>query len=296
MQRIVIFGASGLIGRRTATALREAGYEVLSVSRRPVANQLPLDFSSPELRNALSRAYGIINLAGAPIIGKRLTPAYRKLIDDSRIGLTERLVGCLAELPQRPEVLINGSATGYYGTRELTDEIFTETSPAGSGFWADLCVKWETAALGAEALGIRTVAIRTGLVLSKEPGGTLAKLALPFRLGIGGPIGPPESWRSWIHIDDEVGIILYALANADVRGPVNATAPKPLRNAEFAKQLGHALQRPSWLPVPEAAVKLVFGDVGEVITRGKRIVPRRISDSGYGFTYPTFESALNQLV
>ena len=296
MQNVVVFGAGGSIGSHVVAALKATGYQTTTVSRRPTGKNLALDFRSPELRQALANAYAVINLAGAPIIGKRLTAAYRQEIEDSRSGLTARLVACMAELADRPQVLINASATGYYGTHEITDALFDESSPAGSGFWAELCTSWEAAATPAESLGIRTVLIRTGLVLTEDSHGTLAKLAIPFRLFVGGPIGVRESWRSWIHIDDEVGIIMQALSDPNIRGAVNATAPEPLRNDQLAAQLGHFLHRPDWFPVPEFIVRLAFAEVGEVITRGKRIVPTSALQSGYRFEYPSFQSALADLL
>lgn len=296
MQTIVLFGANGLIGSHLSSTLQSQGYAVITVSRHPTPQQLPLDFKSPVLRQALEEAYGVVNLAGAPIIGKRLTARYRQTIRESRSGLTQQLVSCLAELPHRPAVLINGSAIGYYGTHELTDAPYTETSPAGGGFWGNLSVEWEAAAQPAAALGIRTVLLRTGLILANNPYGTLAKLALPFRLGIGGPVGVASTWRSWIHINDEIGIILLALTDSTLSGPINATAPEPLRNSELAHQLGNQLHRPSWLNVPEMPLRAIFGDVCDVITRGKKVLPEKALAKGYQFNYPTFKLAINDLL
>jgi uncharacterized protein (TIGR01777 family) len=297
---VAVIGSTGMLGRHLCRELRVRGYTVTAFVRNPhqaklpdVSHILPMRFDVPTAFKALNRAKAVINVAGAPIIGKRLTPAYLQTVRDSRIGLTRRLVRALGDLPE-PPLLINASATGFYGTHELSDIAVDETSPSPRGeFWADLTREWEEAAYANAR--VRAACIRTGIVLGPEPGGTLAKLALPFRMFVGGPLGLSHAWRSWIHIDDEIGIFLHALEHT-LSGPLNATAPLPLQNADFAAALGHHLHRPNWCTTPEWPVKLLFGEAGEVITRGRKILPTVTMASGYTFKYPDLATALEDLL
>jgi hypothetical protein len=242
---------------------------------------------------ALSGAYGVIHLAGASLFGSRWSESYKKKLYDSRIESTRALVQAMEHMETRPRVFVSGSAVGYYGHRG--DTVLDEDATPGDDFLAQLCVDWEREALRAEELGIRTVLLRTGIVLDNS-GGALAQLKIPFQLFVGGPVLPGTQWLSWVHIDDEVGLIRLALENENVRGPLNATAPNPQTNADFSSTLGRVLGTPSWLPVPGFALHLLIGEFAEHLTHGQRVLPARAQDYGYKFRYPTADEALGSLL
>jgi hypothetical protein len=199
----------------------------------------------------------------------------------------------MASLDNRPTVFLSGSAVGYYGARGAT--ILTESAEPGKGFLADLTAQWEQTAREAESYGIRTVLLRTGIVLDANEG-ALAQLKLPFQLFIGGPVLPGTQWFSWIHVADEVGIIMMALENARVSGPINLTAPQPQTNSDFSSTLGNVLNRPSWLPVPGFSLKILLGELADSLTTGQRVMPQKAQELGYEFQYPTSEAALRHLL
>jgi uncharacterized protein (TIGR01777 family) len=231
----------------------------------------------------------VVHLAGEPI-GQRWTSSVKRRIRDSRVRGTELLATSIASLDRPPRVLVSGSAMGVYGDRG--DELLDETSVVGRDFLADVATEWEAAADRASAAGVRVVKIRTGLVLSSR-GGALARLLLPFRLGLGGRVGSGRQWVSWIALADTVGAIMHAVHLQTLAGPVNLSAPNPVTNAELAATLAKVLARPAILPVPAAAMRLVFGEMGQAtLLASQRMSPRRLIESGYRFRYPTLEAAL----
>jgi len=292
---IVVTGASGFIGRRLCDRLLAAGHELHLLGRAPKKG-LPASaaFSTwtPEIgpppAAALEGADAIIHLAGEPV-GQRWTGEVKRRIRSSRVAGTANLVQGLAALQQRPRILLSASAIGYYGERG--NEELRETSPAGTGFLADVCREWEAAALAAQPLGLRVVLLRTGVVLG-ERGGAMERMLPPFRLGVGGRIGSGEHWMSWIHADDAVGLIEFALNEAKITGPLNLTAPEPVTNAQFTSALAHALTRPAILPVPVTALRLLFGEMSEMLTASQRVLPAAALKAGYKFRYPKLGPAL----
>lgn len=241
----------------------------------------------------LAELDAIINLAGEPIIKGRWTAARRRNILESRVLMTRYLADSLAAQARRgghlPPVWLNASATGYYGL--LNDEMVDETSPAGSDFLARVCQAWEREALAVQALGVRVALIRIGIVLDRR-GGALPRMVLPFRLGLGGPPGRGRQWVSWIHLQDLVQILVVALHDSRLAGPVNAVAPSAHRMTCFCQTLGHVLHRPSWLPVPGWALRLLLGGSAQVIIGGQHVVPAKLIQTGFIYQYPQLEPAL----
>jgi uncharacterized protein len=274
---IAITGATGFVGRHLSEHLRKAGHAVRAVSTR-VAPQ-PEDVDGCD---------AIVNLAGEPV-AQRWTPAVRESIRASRVDGTRKLVAVLR--PNPPSVLVNASAVGYYGSRG--DEMLTESSPPAADFLARVAMDWEREAQEAEMFGVRVVRLRIAMVLGRE-GGALARMLLPFRLGIGGRIGDGRQWMSWIHLEDLVSLIAFALENSAVSGPVNASAPNPVRNAEFTKELARALHRPAIFPVPRLALKLLFGEMAEIIYASQRVLPEAALRAGFQFRFPEVSRALRE--
>jgi uncharacterized protein (TIGR01777 family) len=272
---IAITGASGLIGSRLRERLAEAGHVALAVPRD----------AAPPACDAL------VHLAGEPV-SQRWTEAAKKRIHDSRVEGTRRMVSALSSQSPRPRVLVCASAVGYYGSRG--DQILTEASAAGSDFLARVVWDWEEAAQSAESLGIRVVRLRFGMVLGE--GGALAKLLPLFRFGVGGKLGSGHQWMAWIHIEDAVNLILFALDLAAIRGAVNATAPHPVTNEEFTHRLGIALHRPAILPVPVFALKLALGEMSEMVLASQRVLPTVAKSAGFRFQFPELRAALENLL
>jgi hypothetical protein len=273
--RVAITGGTGFIGRRLAESLAAGGYSVNAVGREREPGE----------------ADAIVNLGGEPI-AQRWTREAKKKIRESRIMGTRRLVQALSQLEKRPGVLVSASAIGYYGNRG--DEILTEASAPASGFLAELCKEWEREAEAAEPLGIRVVRLRIGVVLGA--GGALARMLPPFKMGVGGRLGSGKQWMSWIHIDDVAGLIRFALEQPLLQGPVNATAPNPVTNAEFTGILARALGRPAFMPVPAVALKTLFGEMSSVLLDSQRVLPRAAESAGYSFKFPELAGALNQIL
>lgn len=288
---VALTGSTGLIGSALAPALREAGHEVRALVRRePSApEEVGWDPESGSLDpGALEGVEAIVHLAGENI-GKRWSRATRQRVLDSRVQGTRLLAETAAQLERPPSVLVCASAVGYYGNRG--DEVLTERSPRGSGFLADVVDAWEQAAEPARAAGIRTVHLRQGIVLSRH-GGALAKLVLPFRLGLGGRVGSGRQWWSWVGLDDTVAAYLFALDHP-LTGPVNVVAPDVVTNREFVKALGRALRRPAVLPLPGLAVKAMFGRMGEeMLLGGQRALPAALTEAGFSFGRPDLDAAL----
>lgn len=294
--KIVISGASGLIGTQLAKHLSNSGHEVIRLVRRsPKSGEVQWNPKAGTLdASALEGIDAVIHLSGTGIGDKRWTSAYRKEILDSRTSTTELLAKTMASLSQKPKVFLSGSAIGIYGARN--DEQLTEVSTHGSGFLADVCEQWEAAAKPAIDAGIRTVFLRTGIVLTPK-GGALKKLLPLFKLGAGGKFGNGKQWQSWISIDDEVGAIEHLLT-ANVSGAVNLTAPNPVTNAEFTKVLASVLKRPAFVPVPTFAPKIILGGelADALLFTGQRVIPAALNASGYTFKHSTLESALRSLL
>jgi len=290
---VVITGASGLVGTALIAQLRQRGVSVTAVSRNPRAH---LALSGVNwtgwdgLADAVSGAAGVVNLAGEGIVDQRWTNARKSALRDSRIDTTRQVVQAIQEAGEKPGVLISASAIGYYGN--VVERESTESAPPGNDFLAQLCVDWEAEA---KASGVRTVAARIGIIMSTD-GGALPRLLMPFKLGLGVPIGLGRAWWSWVHIDDVVGGLLYALEENYVEGAINLTAPNPVRNNQFSSALGRAVRRPALMPVPPVALKLMLGEGASVLLASQRILPTRTLDLGYRFRFTDIDSALQDLV
>lgn len=295
--RVTVTGATGLVGRRLVAALGERGDEVTVLSRDPDRARRALagveavawDPSAPAPAEALAGRDAVIHLAGEPI-AQRWTAAARERIRRSREEGTRNLVAGIAAADPRPRVLASASGIGYYGPRG--DEPVGEDAAAGDDFVAGICEVWEREARAAEELGLRVVVVRTGVVLDRSGGGALAKMLPPFKLGVGGPVAGGRQYLSWIHADDLVGIYLAAIDGADWSGAVNATAPDPPTNREFSRALGRALRRPALLPVPAFAIRILYGEMAQIVTTGQRVLPGRALALGYRFARPDLDAAL----
>ncbi len=235
----------------------------------------------------------MINLAGEPIPAKRWTPSQKEKIRASRVNTTRALVAAIGKAKMKPEILLNASAIGYYGP--CGDETVVEDTEPGGGFVSQVCIQWEAEAKKAEEYGVRVVLLRTGIVLG-QGGGALAKMLLPFKLFIGGPLGTGRQWFSWIHMEDEVGLIVHLLQKGNATGAVNATAPNPVTMKEFCRTLGKVLGRPSWAPVPSFMLRLLTGEMADVIITGQRVLPEKAKKLGYTFKYPDLFDALQASV
>lgn len=292
--RILITGGSGFIGRALSAALTARGDEVVILSRTPERMvTAPGIAAVATLEQIKGPVNAVVNLAGAPIVEQRWTDARKEVLRHSRIGLTGKLVAWMRQQPQPPEVLVSGSAVGYYGSHG--DEVLDETGEPAPGFAHELCRDWEQAALEAGAFGVRVCLIRTGVVLGPG-GGALAKMLPAFRLGLGGPIGHGQQWMSWIHLEDEVGAILYLLDNPSLHGPFNLTAPEPVTNEVFSDTLGRMLNRPALMRVPTVMMRLMLGEASELLLEGQRVIPEYLYTAGYQFRHPGFEEALQQVL
>jgi uncharacterized protein (TIGR01777 family) len=292
--RLLITGGTGFIGGALCQRLRTHGHQLVVLSRS-AARQPPregvtfLPWDSGEWPRAAEGCEGVVNLAGESIVAKRWTPQQKQRIRDSRVETTRRLVDALAALPRKPAVLISASAVGYYGARD--DERLTEADPAGTGFLADTCRDWEAEAQRAQRLGVRVVRLRIGLVLAAG-GGALSKMVPPFRAFLGGPLGSGRQWVSWIHREDVIGLIEWALQRSDAAGAVNATAPEPVTMGEFCRCLARVLRRPSWAPVPAVVLRALLGDMADVLLTGQRVVPAAALRAGYAFQFSDLLPAL----
>ncbi len=293
--RILVSGASGLIGAALLPSLRTGEYSVVRLVRGTAAGagQVAWDPEKAIAPESVSGFDAVIHLAGETIFG-RWTAAKKRRILDSRVNGTLNLAQALARAEEKPKVFISGSAIGYYGNRG--DEALSEESAAGTGFLAEVAEKWEEATTPAVQADIRTAHLRTGIVLSTR-GGALKAMLLPFKLGVGGRTGNGRQWMSWIDIQDMVGAIHHILKNDLIQGPVNMVAPKPVRNAEFAATLANVLSRPAILPMPAFAVKALFGEMGEaLLLSGQKVEPAKLIASGYPFRYGELRASLEGLL
>jgi uncharacterized protein (TIGR01777 family) len=235
----------------------------------------------------------VIHLAGEPVAAARWTEEQKRRIRDSRVKSSQNLVAGMRATPRPPKVLVSASATGFYGDRG--DEILNESSDPGSGFLSEVCLDWEAEAARSRELGVRVVFVRTGVALSPS-GGALKKMLPPFKLGLGGRLGAGRQWFPWIHIEDIVGIFLHALMSPAVDGPINGVAPGIVTNGEFTRELAAVLNRPAFFPVPDFAVRVLLGEMAEIVTASQRVVPQVALDTGYWFKHPNLRSALESLL
>jgi uncharacterized protein len=292
--RILITGASGLVGTALAKSFADKGHEMLLASRsepkraEDIQWRVEDGFVEPERLEGLD---AVVHLAGESVSGLRWTDEKKKAIRDSRVLGTRSVVDAISRLKTKPKVLVAASAIGFYGERG--DDEMTESSAAGTGFLADVAREWEAEARRAEDAGIRTVLLRTGIVLSKD-GGALGTMLLPFKLGVGGVVGSGKQWMSWISLDDHIAVINYVIENENIRGAVNSVSPNPVTNADFTKAMGEVLYRPTFIPLPEFAVSMALGEMGDalLLTRTK-VLPKRLEDAGFEFKYAELKSALD---
>jgi uncharacterized protein len=300
--RVLVTGATGLIGSKLTDALLARGDEVVGLTRDPgnagsAKPAVTWHAWEPALERppeaALDGVDGVVNLIGESI-NQRWTEAAKRRITDSRVAATRNLVDAIGGVDRKPAALVSQSAVGYYGDRGAA--VLNEGEPPGDSFDARLCADWEAAARDAEGPGVRVVVVRSGLVLDRD-GGLLKQLLLPFKLGLGGPIAGGDQYMAWIHHDDEIGILLWALDNSSVEDTINSTAPNPVTNRELSKALGRALGRPAVLPVPKLALRGLMGsELAETASGGQRAVPHRALELGYEFRYPEIEPALRAAV
>jgi uncharacterized protein (TIGR01777 family) len=307
--RVTVTGATGLIGPALVHALQDRGAHVTVLSREPVRAEArfgtrgrstgelrgpPVKIAAWELLGepappaALAGQDAVVHLAGESV-AQRWSERAKRAIRDSRVIGTGNLVAGLERAEPRPHTLLSASAVGYYGAHG--EEPLDEEAPAGGDFLASVCAAWEAAAERARALDMRVVRVRTGIVLDRS-GGALARMLTPFRLGVGGPLASGRQYMSWIHLDDEIGMMLAALADERWSGAINATAPEPVRNRDFSRELGRALRRPAMLPFPGAALRALYGEMAEILTTGARVVPAKPLVLGYEFRHPRLDGAL----
>lgn len=296
--RIAITGSSGLIGRHLVPFLTTAGHQVIRLARGGSATDAGTASWEPTTgaidREKLDGLDAVVHLAGANIAGQRWSDAWKREIRDSRVGPTGRLCAALAALPSPPRVLVSSSAIGYYGDRG--SDVLTEASAPGTGFLSDVGVEWEEATAPAAHAGIRVVLARTGIVLTPA-GGALQQMLLPFRLGAGGPLGPGTQYQSWIGIDDMLGAIVHAIHTEAITGPMNATAPEPVPQREFARTLGRVLHRPALVPAPAFALRLMLGEMADpLLLASARVLPERLVQTGFVFRHPAVEGCLRHLL
>lgn len=306
--RILVSGSTGLVGSALLPRLSREGHTVARLMRpgtslkanaqgQSARSEFEAVSWSPEdgaLGAGADGADAIMHLAGVSIADGRWNPAHKKALRDSRVAATHHLIESLKTLKRPPRIFIAASAIGFYGDRG--DEELVESSAAGTDFLAQLCVDWEAESSRAREFGARVVQLRTGVVLARD-GGALPKMALPFRLGAGGPVGSGRQWVSWIALDDVTGIVSHALSNAQINGPYNVVAPQPVRNADFAKSLGRVLHRPAFFPTPAFALRLALGEMADaLLLSSQRVLSQRIEQTGYRFAHSELDGALRSVL
>jgi len=295
--RVTLTGATGLIGTRLVGALQARGAQITVLTRDPEHARSKLGaveavawsmLEEPAPAQALAGRDAVVHLAGEPV-AQRWSARAKEAIRESRVLGTRHLIEGLQRVQERPRALVSSSAIGYYGAHG--EEPLDEDAPPGRDFLAQVCVAWEAEAERGVELGMRCVRVRTGVVLDPD-GGALARMLPPFRLGLGGPVAGGRQYISWIHLEDQVEIVLAALAGEDWSGPVNATAPEPVTNRDFSRALGRALGRPAIAPVPGIALRALYGEMAEIVTTGARVVPAKALVLGYEFRHPQLDAAL----
>ncbi|MEM6450442.1 MAG: TIGR01777 family oxidoreductase [Cyanobacteria bacterium P01_D01_bin.105] len=304
--KVAVTGATGFVGSYLVARLVDEGHDVKvltrSVEKAKKAFPAPkfksvecvsyIPTQSGDWQNAISGCDGVINLAGEPISERWSTDRKKQIMDSRKVG-TQKLVEAIAKAAQKPAVLVSTSAIGYYGTSE-TAEFFETSEPAESDFLSQVCQAWESEAKKAQDSGVRTVIIRTGIVLGD--GGAIGKMIMPFKLYAGGPVGSGRQWFSWIHVDDLVSLYLKALLDSSMQGVYNGTAPDPVRMKTLADTLGAVMDRPSWLPVPDFAIEALLGDGAVVVLKGQKVLPERTQAAGFAFDYAEAKEALRDVV
>lgn len=294
---LLITGGTGLIGRHLIPRLLLTGHQVSVVTRDVAAARDKLDprvalWSGINQQSDLNDIDGVINLAGEPIADKRWTEQQKQRLCESRWQITEQIVSLIHASSRPPQLLISGSATGFYG--DTGDLVLTEDDPGHDEFTHRLCARWEQLALKAESERTRVCLLRTGVVLAKE-GGALTKMKLPFRLGVGGPLGSGKQYLPWIHIDDLVNALLWLIDNRTLRGPFNMVAPYAVRNEQFAATLGHVMHRPAFMRTPASAIRLMMGESAVLVLGGQHVLPKRLEESGFGFRWYDLQEALQDV-
>lgn len=300
---IIVTGATGLIGKKLTKALHDRNDKVIIFSRdiRKAKSLFPnikefieWDYHKPEKwKSKLENVDTVVHLAGVNLFSKRWNDEFKKSIIESRQVSTKNLVDAIKSCSKKPNVFISASGIGYYG--DCGDNVLAEDYPNGKDFLAEVCKIWESESAKVETANVRSVQIRTGLVLSPEDG-ALKQMLPSFKFFIGGPLGNGKQWASWLHIDDIVGIYLHAIDNKNLSGSINAASPNPVRMKEFANRLGDVLKRPSLFPVPKLVLKLVVGEASEVVTASQRVIPDKLLNSGYQFKFTNLEDAMRDLL
>ncbi|WP_019504517.1 TIGR01777 family oxidoreductase [Pleurocapsa sp. PCC 7319] len=303
--KIAITGATGLVGSRLVEKLNQEGHQILVFTRNPNKAQKVFPASafsnleivqytpkeSGEWQKSVSGCDAVVNLAGEPI-AERWNDQQKQAIMESRQIGTRKLVEAIAMAEQKPQVLVSGSAVGYYGTSETTT--FEENSPSGNDFLAQVCQNWEAEAQKVTESGVRLVIVRIGIVLAN--GGALGKMIGPFKMFAGGPIGSGKQWFSWIHRDDLVNLIYQAIERSDMSGAYNATSPNPVRMGQLCQTLGEVMNRPSWLPVPDFVLEILLGDGAVVVLEGQQVLPQKTQATGFNYQYAELKPALSEIV
>jgi hypothetical protein len=296
--KVIVTGASGFLGSRLVERLLHEGHHV-HVLGRARKRGLPAEvgfsvwdaMTGPPAVESIEGADAVIHLAGEPVAQRWSETVKRRIMDSRRLG-TKHLVQGLSHAGRKPKVLVSASASGYYGDRG--DETLTESSEPGSGFLPDVCIQWEKQALAASRLSIRVAMVRSGIVLGKG-GGALARMLPPFRMGVGGKLGSGQQWMSWVHVDDLISLFVFAMERDGVIGAMNGVSPGAVRNSEFTRELAAAVHRPAVFPAPQFALKLMFGEMAEIILDSQRILPKAAEEAGFRFAYPELRGALREL-
>ena len=296
--KILITGGTGFIGKKLCRFLLDQDHELTVLSRKPkkvnlLCGERVQAISSIEQLTTSDSFDAIINLAGEGIADSRWTKKRKRVLLDSRVNTTRQLIAYIERAKKRPEVLISGSAVGYYGNRG--SRILNERSGSHEDFSHELCEKWESTAIEAENFDVRVCVIRTGLVIGND-GGFLKRMLPVFKLGLGGPMGDGQQWMSWIHRTDFIAVIDKLLESKVMQGIFNATAPEPVSNAEFSQTLGNVLNRPTFIPVPAFVLKTLLGEMSELLLGGQRVLPERIEQAGFKFQFKTLEQALKDVL